>query len=174
MSNAIHDVIGGLSSGGVTVTPNQTSGAYTGDSIILPAGKWLVTVNMLMEPLSPLFTPSNSSIWIQTTFSNSKTTLVPSTDIVGNNTLISGLMPPASPYANLSGSMLINNTSGADKVYYYATQKSYASGSGFASGSTGASSTTGVGGTTLTNAVSLVNFGSSASGENTILAIPVQ
>jgi hypothetical protein len=70
--------------------------------------------------------------------------------------------------------MLINNTSGADKVYYYATQKSYASGSGFASGSTGASSTTGVGGTTLTNAVSLVNFGSSASGENTILAIPVQ
>ena len=174
VSNAIHDVIGGLSAGGVTVAPNQTSGAYTGDSIILPPGKWLVSVNMLMEPLWPLFTPSNSSIWMQSTFSTTMTSPSPTTDIVGNNTLISGLMPPSSPYANLSGSMLINNASGANKVYYYATQSSFASGSGFASGSSGASSTTGVGGTTLTNAVSLVNFGSNASGENTILAIPVQ
>jgi len=174
VSNAIHDVIGGLNSGGVTVAPNQTSGAYTGDSIILPPGKWLVSVNMLMEPLWPLFTPSNSSIWMQTTFSTTKTSPSPTTDIVGNNTLISGLMPPSSPYANLTGSMLINNASGANKTYYYATQSSFASGSGFTSGSSGASSTTGVGGTTLTNAVSLVNFGSSSSGENTILAIPVQ
>ncbi len=170
--SGIKDVQGGLSSGGVTVTPNQTTGAYTGDSIILPPGRWLVTVNMLMEPLWPLFTPSGSSVWLQTSFSNSSTVIAISTDIVGNNTLISGLMPDASPYANLSGTMIINNATAGNKTYYYVTQRSYASGSTFTGGGTTGSG--GVAGTSLTNAVNLVNFGSSTAGENSIWAIPIQ
>jgi hypothetical protein len=91
---------------------------YTGTSITLPAGRWLVNVVMLLQKGSATWTGTTESWWVNSNFSNSSSTLAVSTD-VEDLTMISGLLPPVSPYGILSGSLVINNTSGANKTYYY-------------------------------------------------------
>lgn len=93
---------------------------YTGTSITLPAGKWLITANILAQKGSGtvVATGTTESWWVQSSFSDSSSSLVVSTDIE-DGTFISGVLPPSSPYNFVAGSLVINNTSGANKTYYY-------------------------------------------------------
>jgi hypothetical protein len=84
----------------------------------LPAGKFAVSVTMLLSPVT--ITPNNSTLWLRSTFSDSNApnpTFSP--DIVGVSRYCSGLAPGTTIYAPLSGTIIINNTSGATKRYYY-------------------------------------------------------
>jgi len=82
----------------------------------LPPGKWMITVNMVITKTT--VTASTETWLVRSSFSNSTTTLAPSTDIIGGP-LVSGILTSSSAYGFLQGSIVINNTSGADKTYYY-------------------------------------------------------
>ncbi|MFD2942222.1 hypothetical protein [Flavobacterium notoginsengisoli] len=119
---------------------------YTGTSITLPPGKWLVSATMLLSKGATMYTGPTESWWIGSSFSDSLTTLGFSPDIIDGK-YISGLLPPNSPYNILSGSTIINNTTGSNKVYYYIAL---------------------VGQTSPTASGQLLNFGSGSWGENNI------
>ena len=51
--------------------------------------------------------------------SNSATTLAPSSDIILPNIYVSGNLAGHSRFAILTGTIIINNTSSTNKVYYY-------------------------------------------------------
>ncbi len=133
---------------GVSVPYNTVGYLYTGTSITLPPGKYSVSVSMLMSGGTA---PSNSSFWVRTTFGDASNSTVPSPDIIGSNLASGGLIGPAT-YAMLNGSIIINNTSGSNKTYYYLAGNTVATG------------------TTQT----LGGFGGSGWGEDNIVAIKIQ
>ncbi len=133
---------------GVNIPYNTGSYLYTGTSITLPPGKYSVTVSMLM---SGGLSPTNSSFWLRTTFGDASTSTTSSPDIIGSTLASGGLIGPAT-YAMLNGSLIINNTSGGNKTYYYLA---------------GNTVTTG---TTQT----MNNFGGFGWGEDNIVAIKIQ
>ncbi len=102
---------------GVDLT-SSGSFTYTGSRIVLPPGKWLVTVNMLLTKSSSavIWTGSTESWWVRSGFSNSSTVFSFSPDVVSTNTMVSGLLAPSSPYGLLSGTVIINNTTAASKT----------------------------------------------------------
>lgn len=103
---------------GVNIPSASTGYLYTGTTIRLPQGKWLVNVTMLLSKGTGAPTAANESWWVRSSFSDSNVTFSSSPDILGA-TLISGLLPGSSTYNLLKGSIVINNTSGAPKTYYY-------------------------------------------------------
>jgi hypothetical protein len=114
---SINNVIGTLGPG-VNIPHTTTNFLQTGSYIDLPAGKFAVSVTMLLSPVT--ITPNNSTLWLRSTFSDSNApnpTFSP--DIVGVSRYCSGLAPGTTIYAPLSGTIIINNTSGATKRYYY-------------------------------------------------------
>ncbi|MBS1625767.1 MAG: collagen-like protein [Bacteroidetes bacterium] len=133
---------------GVSVPYNTVGYLYTGTSITLPPGKYSVSVSMLMSGGTA---PSNSSFWVRTTFGDASNSTGPSPDIIGSNLASGGLIGPAT-YAMLNGSIIINNTSGSNKTYYYLAGNTVATG------------------TTQT----LGGFGGSGWGEDNIVAIKIQ
>jgi hypothetical protein len=100
---------------------------YTGTAVTLPPGKWAVNVSMLMTKsfLSVIFTGATESWWLRTTFCadavspKSASTIPYTPDMVGPPFMVSGLLPPSCQYSMLEGTFIINNTSGANKTYYY-------------------------------------------------------
>ncbi|HEY1196604.1 hypothetical protein [Flavobacterium sp.] len=106
------------SSAGISLPATNTPRwVYTNTSIVLPTGKWMVTVNTLLSKRS--WTAANETWWVRTSFSDNSAIIAVSPDIVSRSTLISGLLPSNSFYALLTGTVIINNTSGANKTYYY-------------------------------------------------------
>ncbi len=134
---------------GVNIPSNTITPQYTGNAVTLPPGKWLVDVTMLMSKGSGTvtYTASNETWWVRTSFGNSSSSFATSPDIVGSSDLISGGLGTNSPYSIMKGSVVINNTSGGNKTYYY-----------WAIGSMQNFNATG----------SLMNFGGSVWGENVI------
>ena len=118
--NATYGILGA----GVTIptTANTpTSYLYTGTKITLPPGEYSVAVYMLITTTNYLgtgttFTPA--ALWMRTTFADSSTATVHSADIVGSALASGGLVAPAK-FGLVAGSIIINNTSGASKTYYY-------------------------------------------------------
>ena len=110
--NATYGVLGA----GVNIPYTQSTYVYTGTHITLPPGEYSVTVNMLMTTTN--YQPSGSAIWMRTTFGDSATALVHSPDIVGS-ALASGGLVGTAKFSLVNGSIIINNTSGAPKTYYY-------------------------------------------------------
>jgi hypothetical protein len=138
-------VIGVMGSGSASTSQN----AYTGAYITLPNGKWSVSVSMLA------ITSSSGDYWLRSGFSASTSTINLGADAVaGGPTLISGFVHGGGYYTMLNGTVIINNTSGANKTYYYCT------------GGTGVWN----GGTT---GASFTNLGRDAFGENSIVAYPM-
>lgn len=132
---------------GVNIPYNTGGYIQTGTTVTLPPGKFSVTVTMLMSP-NATFSPANSMFWLRTTFTDGAGILTASPDIIGS-TLASGSLVGPSCYSVLSGSIIINNTSGANKTYYYAA-----------------------GATTYTNTTqTLTLFGGTAWAENNIVAV---
>lgn len=109
---------------GVDVPHTTGGGTYlqTGSSITLPPGKFAVNVTMLLARNDSGYvpTPDNSQFWIRTTFSDSNlANPVVSPDILGTSRLISGSLGGSSRFGLAIGTVIINNTSGANKTYYY-------------------------------------------------------
>ena len=143
--NATYGVLGA----GVNVPYNTATYLNTGTTITLPPGKYAVFVSMLMS--TGAATPSNSSFWVRSTFGDLSTSTSASPDIVGSNLASGGLVGPAQ-FSLVVGTIIINNTTGANKTYYYLVGNALAT----------------------NNTSSLANFGGTANAENNIVAFQVQ
>ena len=117
--------------------PDRAAFRQTGASITLPPGAWEVRANILISILAataqlrPLVT-ANDGAWIRSTFSDCSIIEGPiaevaSPDIVGGRLISGGVSGPllvnhlgnlANSHSIASGSIIINNTSDADKTYY--------------------------------------------------------
>lgn len=145
-SIGIENVLGVLGAG-VNIPSTTANFLQTGSSITLPPGRYSVNITMLMI-MSVGNTPADSSFWLRTSFSDTAgANPTYSTDIVGSS-LISGNFPGSSSYSIVYGTVVINNTSGANKTYYYIA------------GSTNVVNTT----------QTLSSFGGTSWGEDTIIA----
>jgi hypothetical protein len=132
---------------------NSQANTYTGATVTLPPGKWSVQINMLV--LTNSFT-YNSSGWIRTGLSNNSSTYT-SVDMIGPY-FVSGLVQGGNKYNMLSGTLIVNNTSGISKTYYYWTSAvNVWDGSG----------------NVITPSLSFTNFGRDSWGENSIVAYPM-
>jgi hypothetical protein len=112
----------GVLGGGTNIENNLTTSSsyvYTNAYVVLPPGRWLVTVNMLLSKTGNAFTAPNEFWWVRTTFSNSSTTFSPSSDIEGTNLLISGGLNPNTNYGLMYGSVTIQNNTTSNKTYYF-------------------------------------------------------
>lgn len=139
-------VIGVRGSGAANTSQNSYTGAY----ITLPNGKWSVFVSMLAQ-----VSPQAGNFWLRTGFSATTNASGLGADAVsGGPTLVSGYVRGDGSYTILSGTIIINNTSGGNKTYYYCT------------GATGAWNGGDV------NAV-FINLGRDNLGENSIVAYPM-
>ena len=131
--------------------PYTTTGSYlnTGSTITLPPGKFSVTVSMLMTTGSA--SANNTSFWLRTSFFDAVGNTTPSADIVGSPLASGGLIGPAT-YSMLTGTIIINNTSGGNKTYYYKAGNV----------------------AVTTSTVTLSNFGGNGWAEDNIVAIQIQ
>ena len=135
-------VIGVLGVGAQNSGQNVNTGAY----IDLPNGKWSVQVTMIAN------TTSAGSYWVRSTF---VTETAPSAVYVGP-TLIAGLIQGSSKLNTLSGTVIINNTTGSTKRYFYWTNPFDSFDGGVAASS-----------------MQLINYARNNWGENSIVAYPM-
>ncbi len=103
--------------------PSTGGWTYTGNSVTLPPGKWQVNVTMLLstttDGTSSRFTGSDEYWWLLTSFADTSTgTLLPTSSRIGA-TYISANMPSNAIYNQLSGSLILNNTTTSNKTFYY-------------------------------------------------------
>lgn len=144
-------VVGVMGVGPQSTAPNKYTGAY----ITLPPGKWSVNVSMLVN------TASIGNYWVRTGFStNTSSNSVNNSfgaDAIGP-TLVSGYIYGGSRMNMIKGTIIINNTSGAAKTYYYFTYnlESYDGGS-----------------TDNNTFPTFPNLGRDMLGENSIIAYPM-
>ncbi|MCW3126812.1 MAG: phage tail fiber protein [Bacteroidetes bacterium] len=136
---------------GVNIPYNTGSYLYTGTSLVLPPGKYSISVSMLLSQTSGN-APNNTAFWLRSTFGDLSTSTSSSPDIVGSP-LASGCLVGPSQYAMLTGSIIINNISAGNKTYYYIA------------------GATNINGTTT---ATLSGFGGSGWAEDNIVAIKIQ
>ena len=107
-------VIGVMGVGATTLSQNNWTGAY----ITLPNGKWSVQTTMLAS--TPTDILNDDVIWMRTGFSTSSTTnqMASGSNILGPS-LISGLIRDNGKLNMLTGTIIINNTTGGNVTYYY-------------------------------------------------------
>jgi hypothetical protein len=107
---------GVLYTGQQNLTSNCPTNQYLNSYIDLPPGKWIVYSIQLLKPTT---NPSTTgAIWVVTTFSDNTSCSPRSPDIIGSP-LMSGLLPNQTWHSLLIGQVIINNTSGGVKRYYY-------------------------------------------------------
>jgi hypothetical protein len=134
---------------GVSILYTTATYLYTGTTLTLPPGEYSVNVNMLMTSGSN--STASTSFWVRSTFGDLATSTTPSADIVGSPLASGGLVGPAR-YSMLTGTIIINNTSGGNKTYYYIAGN------------------VAINGSTAT----LTGFGGNAWSEDNIVAIEIQ
>lgn len=129
------------------LTTNAPNWQYLNSYIDLPPGRWIVFSTQILHAGAYL---SNASIWVRTSFSESPAVFSYSSDIVGSP-LISGLLPPSSLFSLVTGQVMINNTSGSTKRYYYWGHKD-----------------------PYNTSLNLLNFSTTCWSENQLFAIPAE
>lgn len=105
-----------------TASSDWTDGLplYTGTTLTLPPGKWSIQVATLIS------TPTdNSECWVRSTFTDGPLISSSTPDIVGAN-LASGYKAHHPAWGMINGTIIIHNTSGSNKTYYYWGQNSNA------------------------------------------------
>ncbi|EJL70817.1 hypothetical protein [Chryseobacterium populi] len=132
----------------------------TGSSIVLPPGKWLVTVNMLAVNNQLAVLDIDDYIWFRSTFSDSQFTTNKSPDIIGTADKVSGMLQGAVTggalkYNIANGQLVINNQSLTAKTYWLIVGDSEVIGN-------------------PDPAAYLDRLGGSSWGENIISAVPIQ
>lgn len=104
-----------------TGDPKVTS-LYTGASITLPPGKWMVAFGSLASMgQNDRINTSDAQLWCTAFLSNSTSSAVPTTDYIPTYTGVSGSGGSIGRGMNrtmVSGAIAINNTSAANKTYY--------------------------------------------------------
>jgi hypothetical protein len=140
---------GVLSSAAQNLTTNSPSWQYLNSYIDLPPGKWIVYSVQILNPSS---ISGSGSIWVRTQLSDDPTTCAPTADLIGNALFISGLLPNSAAYSLVTGQIIINNTSGTTKRYYYCGHKEPYGGYN----------------------ADLVNFSTTLYGENQFYALPAE
>lgn len=114
-----------LTMGSGTYLPSSSANTsvwyYTGNSISLPPGKWLISADILLiKDTGP--TAVNETWWVRSTFMDTPNPAVGtlhSTDITSTSYFISGLLPGSSQFAMIKGNVVITNSSTTNKTYYY-------------------------------------------------------
>ncbi|MFP3593508.1 hypothetical protein [Chryseobacterium sp. SIMBA_038] len=118
-------VIGNLGGGYNLPFAKSTDMRYTGSSVTLPPGKWMVTVTLLINPGGTL--AADDWMFVRSTFSDQNLTTagqigIQSADVI-RPTLISfqiaGPYTGGQKYNVATGAIQINNTSGGNKTYRY-------------------------------------------------------
>lgn len=151
---AASNVAVGTLGGGYDVPFSQFSDfRYTGSSITLPPGRWMVTISLLIFP-SGNFTV-NDWMFVRSTFSEANLTTIGQTGVQSPDVIrptlmsfqVTGPYTGGQKYNVATGTIQINNTSGAAKTYRYVVGNTQASGT-----VTGAK-LTGVGGSWSENAI---------------------
>ncbi|PWN72226.1 hypothetical protein C1631_006400 [Chryseobacterium phosphatilyticum] len=132
----------------------------TGSNIVLPPGKWLVTVNLLSVNNTNSTLDTDDYVWFRSTFSDSQTFTNKSPDIQGTADKVSGMLQgPVSSgslkYNIANGQLLINNNSGTNKTYWLIVGNAEVIGN-------------------PSSSAYLDHLGGSNWGENMISAVPVQ
>ncbi len=107
-------VIGVMGVGSSSTSQNSWTGAY----ITLPNGKWSVQVTMLASALVDI--ANDDVIWMRTGFSTSSAAnqMASGSAIVGPS-LVGGSIRDNGKLNMLTGTIIINNTSGGNVTYYY-------------------------------------------------------
>ena len=107
-------VIGVMGVGSSSTSQNSWTGAY----ITLPNGKWSVQVTMLASALVDI--ANDDVIWMRTGFSTSSASnqMASGSATVGPS-LVGGLIRDNAKLNMLTGTIIINNTSGGNVTYYY-------------------------------------------------------
>jgi len=148
--NAYAGMIQGvLYSGSQNLTTDAPSWQYLNSYIDLPPGKWIVYSVQLLSPSS---IGTSGSIWVRTMFSDNSSCSGSTPDVIGTAWLISGLLPNSTRYSILTGQVIIHNTSGSTKRYYYCGHKDpYGS-----------------------YTANLVNLSTTVQGENQLYALPAE
>ncbi|WP_312089410.1 hypothetical protein [Chryseobacterium sp.] len=90
----------------------------TGTTLTLPPGKWSIQVAILIDTT---ISDAGSAGWFRTSFSDSPTSTSATSDFVGA-TKASGAITGPAQFGLVSGTVIINNTSGASKTYYLVKQ----------------------------------------------------
>jgi len=137
-------IMGTLSSTSTSLTTTAPNMQYMNAYIDLPPGKWIVFSTQLLT----CNLGSGQWIWVRTTFSEGVPWAGYSPDIVGSPLISGGMVYPAY-YSLVIGQVVIHNTSGATKRYYYYAQRAQ-----------------------TTCAPS--NIGTNLQGENQLFAIPAE
>lgn len=96
---------------------------YTGGTITLPPGKWLISIGSTasIHPNSSNIITTDGSLWCTAFFSDSSTTGTITSDLISTYTGQRGTAGVVARGANksfVSGYCAVSNTSGADKTYY--------------------------------------------------------
>lgn len=117
--------IGNLGGGYNLPFAQNTDMRYTGSSVILPPGKWMVTVTLLVIPSGNL--TADDWMFVRSTFSDQNLTTigqvgVQSADAIRPTLISFQIVGPYSggqKYNVATGAIQINNTSGGNKTYRY-------------------------------------------------------
>ncbi|WP_298115593.1 hypothetical protein [Flavobacterium sp.] len=96
--------------------PINATDYYTGAYIDLSPGKWSVQGNLLINVGGGITTTNNTGAWIRASLSTSPS-FYTNTDIIGAPLFAGSIAGPLA-YGVCSGTIIINNTSGAIKRYY--------------------------------------------------------
>lgn len=110
LSNAISAVFPSTGFNGAISTPAAGTVNYTGVTLTLPPGRWLVLTNVVLNAIPDA--SGGKGAWVRLQWSSSSTSQTGS--FVG--ALNSGML--ISPFANAIGTTIINNTNASTQTYY--------------------------------------------------------
>jgi len=118
--------IGNLGSGYDIPFTKLTDFRYTGSSIALPPGKWIVTVTLLVRPQGGTLA-ADDWLFVRSTFSDQNLTTIGQVGVQSANVIRPTYMSfqVAGPYTGgqkfnvVTGTIQINNTTAASKTYRY-------------------------------------------------------
>lgn len=132
---AASNVAVGTLGGGYDVPFSQFSDyRYTGSSIALPPGRWMVTISLLLIPQGTI--TASDWMFVRSTFSEANLTTIGQTgtqsaDVIRPTLMSFQLEGPfngGQKYSVATGTVQINNTSGTTKTYRYIVGNTQASG----------------------------------------------
>ena len=110
-------IIGTLGAGANLTSANWANFNYTGGSITIPANsKYIIQGYILLT--STTIPTSAQSMWVRSSFSESASAYTQTADLQGPP-YISGLLASNAPYSMMVGAVVLKNSSGSPKTYYY-------------------------------------------------------
>lgn len=110
-------IIGTLGAGVSMVSTDWITYKYTGTRIVIPANsKYIINAVMLIRPYNIPY--NTQALWVRTSFSDSPTSFATSANIQGSVYVV-GSIGSNSESGLVQGAIIVNNTTGAAKTYYY-------------------------------------------------------